>query len=62
MVLFGYAAVGTSVLEQYVFGSWKVSFPVDVIKECFAIIIFLDRFLNYCLSSFGMGSPKQVFK
>lgn len=57
MVLFGYAAVGTSVLEQYVFGSWKVSFPVDVIKECFAII-FLDRFLNYCLSSFGMGSPK----
>lgn len=61
MVLFGYAAVGTSVLEQYVFGSWKVSFPVDVIKECFAII-FLDRFLNYCLSSFGIGSPKQVFK
>lgn len=61
MVLFGYAAVGASVLEQYVFGSWKVSFPVDVIKECFAII-FLDGFLNYCLSSFGMGSPKQVFK
>lgn len=38
------------------------AFPVvDVIKECFAIIV-LDGFLNYCLSSFGMGSPKQVFK